>query len=47
MGDLEKALLKYYRQKNKENPDSLSIQERLEWLWLESKDGIERIEALI
>ena len=46
MGNLEKALLKYYRQKNKENPSFLSLQEITEWLWLEYKDGIERIEAV-
>ena len=38
MGVLEIELLKYYRQKNKDNPDLLSLQEIREWLWLECKD---------
>ena len=46
MGEIEKALLGYYRNKDKENPNSLSLQEITEWLWLEYKDGIERIEAI-
>ena len=46
MGEIEKALLEYYRNKNKENPDLLSLQEITEWLWLEYKNGIERIEAI-
>ena len=37
MGELESALLAYYRNKNKENPDLLSLQEIMEWLWLELK----------
>ena len=45
MGELEEALLEYYRKKNKENPDSLTTQELSEWLWLEYKNGIERIEV--
>ena len=46
MGEIEKILLEYYRNKNKKNPESLSLQEITEWLWLEYKDGIERIEAV-
>lgn len=41
MGILEIALLKYYRKTYEENPESLSIQEITEWLWLEYKNGIE------
>ena len=41
MGEIEKALLEYYRNKNKENPDLLSPQEISEWIWLECKLGIE------